>query len=610
MAASADPPDLYLCQICLEDQTTRNPRLLFCHHSFCEECIQKLVKKEKIECPTCRQVTLVDNDSVKTLSINFMLLQVKEHMSKMTAVVKVPAHPSTDRNCQKCNVNKTRSKCFECNAALCKDCCEDHGENAGHPAFLVCFDHQGDRITNVCIQCCEGLCSTCAKNEQHEDHIDKVMSYPKGIQEIKQTIEQLKSSIDRELVGVIQFKEKHMERLLKTDKLLQNLDEEHQAHVLKAEKVLQDMQLLKQQRADIEECIRISEADKGYIYDLDKALQAASSAGDVEKIKLFPELKAKANKINKERKEIVPIDVNTEENFDKASGHEEHGRTQNLSDEDWLKEARLVYQTNDLMSLGIKQPSKIYCVKPGVVLVIDMAASVMVTVDTNGCMLRKYRIPYGHVNDVVYYDYSRLFDNSDGSEEERCFYILYSGNIEQRLYPGFQFHTSFRPNVRNMSNLLVIHKHTMIIYNATLKRMYEYDVYTKTVKRVGEYLDLMVTSLAAFAPFRLHLGYILLDSFNNKMMIINSSWRAWDDEEEELDLKRPSSATSTDRGILIANTGDHSISFKAYNGATKRHILTEKDGIRFPVDIDYRDKHLWVADITCKISMQLSSVMS
>ena len=45
--------DLYICHVCLEDQTERSPRLLSCHHSFCEPCIKKLVKEEHVACPTC-----------------------------------------------------------------------------------------------------------------------------------------------------------------------------------------------------------------------------------------------------------------------------------------------------------------------------------------------------------------------------------------------------------------------------------------------------------------------------------------------------------------------------------------------------------------------------
>ena len=126
MATRSDIPDLYICQVCLEDQTTRNPRLLSCHHSFCEECIQMLVKEGKVECPTCRQVTLVDDEEpVKTLSMNFMLLQMKEQMLKMREEM---ARMVCDQvqTCHECKTSAVCNSCKRCEGLFCGRCLEEH----------------------------------------------------------------------------------------------------------------------------------------------------------------------------------------------------------------------------------------------------------------------------------------------------------------------------------------------------------------------------------------------------------------------------------------------------------------------------------------------------
>ena len=49
------------CAICME--TFNKPKLLYCMHTFCEECINKIVRREnshgKISCPICRHETKV-----------------------------------------------------------------------------------------------------------------------------------------------------------------------------------------------------------------------------------------------------------------------------------------------------------------------------------------------------------------------------------------------------------------------------------------------------------------------------------------------------------------------------------------------------------------------
>ena len=50
------------CPVCLD--TFKQPKLLGCTHTFCMECLEKLVKEvdvgsKEISCPTCREATKV-----------------------------------------------------------------------------------------------------------------------------------------------------------------------------------------------------------------------------------------------------------------------------------------------------------------------------------------------------------------------------------------------------------------------------------------------------------------------------------------------------------------------------------------------------------------------
>ena len=85
MAGSLDTScDIYTCAVCLENMMDKSPILLTCHHTFCLRCLQTLpINGSKLECPTCRQETFVDNEDVSKLTANFMLIQMQDHMQKM-----------------------------------------------------------------------------------------------------------------------------------------------------------------------------------------------------------------------------------------------------------------------------------------------------------------------------------------------------------------------------------------------------------------------------------------------------------------------------------------------------------------------------------------------
>ena len=87
MAFPIPDEDFYLCSVCLDDMTECNQRLLACHHSYCEECLVKLVRRGIIKCPTCRQITHVANNDVTELSKNFQLLGIKERENRLLSIL-------------------------------------------------------------------------------------------------------------------------------------------------------------------------------------------------------------------------------------------------------------------------------------------------------------------------------------------------------------------------------------------------------------------------------------------------------------------------------------------------------------------------------------------
>ena len=79
------------CDICLTewDPNKRIPRLLSCGHTFCQECLIRMLQKSKKEkknfqCPTCNtiQENLTDEKDILKLIKNYNLLKIAEKIEE------------------------------------------------------------------------------------------------------------------------------------------------------------------------------------------------------------------------------------------------------------------------------------------------------------------------------------------------------------------------------------------------------------------------------------------------------------------------------------------------------------------------------------------------
>ena len=73
--------DLFECKVCMEDMVGRQPRTLHCNHTFCHDCLRKLIRtkfgiaEKIIPCPTCRVETSIPSGNIDKLAINHDLLK-------------------------------------------------------------------------------------------------------------------------------------------------------------------------------------------------------------------------------------------------------------------------------------------------------------------------------------------------------------------------------------------------------------------------------------------------------------------------------------------------------------------------------------------------------
>lgn len=82
-----------MCPIC--NKAFKEPMYLFCHHFFCELCLEKIEEQSMIICPKCNEETIVPKEGVRELPKNFFYGMVGN----------LPRHTTLPRRTTECSSN-------------------------------------------------------------------------------------------------------------------------------------------------------------------------------------------------------------------------------------------------------------------------------------------------------------------------------------------------------------------------------------------------------------------------------------------------------------------------------------------------------------------------
>ena len=173
--ASGSDEDPFHCWVCSEHFRSKNPRLLECHHSFCERCLHKLLTKDKIRCPKCQKFTSVVGGEVTNLPVNFHIQPLLEETQKIR-----------EKMCQVCDESAAVFKCEECHHILCQHCFDNHSKVKrfkDHTVLTLCLKHN-EGVFQVCTKCVMPVCFKCLILD-HSEHEDMVVGCEEGIKEIQ-----------------------------------------------------------------------------------------------------------------------------------------------------------------------------------------------------------------------------------------------------------------------------------------------------------------------------------------------------------------------------------------------------------------------------------------
>ena len=108
------------CPICYE--LYKKPKYLPCYHSYCEECLVKLVVQSNITCPECRKTSVVPSGGVKQLPNNFFINRLLDEVA-----LKRKVEGEEEAKCDLCvRGDAVEVLCLDCSAFLCTHCVSNH----------------------------------------------------------------------------------------------------------------------------------------------------------------------------------------------------------------------------------------------------------------------------------------------------------------------------------------------------------------------------------------------------------------------------------------------------------------------------------------------------
>ena len=108
------------CPICYE--LYKKPKYLPCYHSYCEECLVKLVVQSNITCPECRKMSVAPSGGVKQLPNNFFINRLLDEVA-----LKRKVERDEEAKCDLCvRGDVVEVLCLDCGAFLCSRCFDNH----------------------------------------------------------------------------------------------------------------------------------------------------------------------------------------------------------------------------------------------------------------------------------------------------------------------------------------------------------------------------------------------------------------------------------------------------------------------------------------------------
>ena len=245
------------CPVCY--QLFKKPKYLPCHHSYCEQCLEKMQEHSKIICPECRKESSVPPEGVKDLDDNFFITRLVDEL-----ILNRKVEGEEEVKCDECSgEDQVVAFCPDCSTFLCHVCNEHHkrsNKSRDHgiipfnelrskknvsiqskPKAMMCREHELELLF-YCETCDQLVCMYCTMKD-HIGHnhdtvkkmVDKhrqelknitapVEEIIRGLPDTHDNTEKMRKEITQQVNGIIceidQYYNKAIEKLINEKKNL------------------------------------------------------------------------------------------------------------------------------------------------------------------------------------------------------------------------------------------------------------------------------------------------------------------------------------------------------------------------------------------------------
>ena len=562
----SDVPDIYSCAVCLEYLLDCNPRYLSCHHSFCQQCLQKLTNDGQVSCPTCRAVTAVPNNDVTKLTMNFQLVQIMEHLKQERQST------VSSQKCLFCSNEKAEYKCRECNQVLCVACKTKHNKMKtfkSHVILELCQEHL-EGISHVCMECVQPLCIKCIVLD-HEDHEHQVEEYNEGIEKLKSTLDKMNNKLN-ERNNMIQKHQQdvNIQRInaLQKVKELQNRKdalikqiEEIDHKLVNVNKKVKNLNGVVKMYSDLSDKCVVT------LKTVNKLLQSPHEEilqGFLQQEQLTKQLLSEAYKLQNENTLLSNEDV------------------------DWITKPIFKTEFRNLGEFKIEDPTNIKTIDSDLFIYSDYNTSRFLVFDNKGTVIRRFEglKKNGRVTCVDVYK-----NNLYLTQQKQIMCITnFNTRKETKLI--------FLPKVKKINGMAVANDNILICTDYDEGQVYEYNTEDDTTKMVLQrlrrpsYISVDHTPLST----RYILTLVSLLSTDGSVNIYNECWQLLTTITHG--IHNPWDTAPCPGGFLLADHYSNKITMYSYTGDKVRTVLTEGDGLNYPICLTLQPPYIWVAEST------------
>ena len=202
------------CPVCY--QLFKKPKYLPCHHSYCEQCLEKMQVQSKIICPECRKEAIVPSGGVKDLDNNFFINRLVDEF-----ILKRKVEGEEEVTCDECSgEDPVVAFCPDCTLFLCHLCNEYHKRSnrfRSHSTVpltelrskkdvpiqpkakaMMCREHDIELLF-YCETCDQLVCMYCTVKEHNGHNHDTVK---KMVDKHRQELKKLTASVEEMIRGL------------------------------------------------------------------------------------------------------------------------------------------------------------------------------------------------------------------------------------------------------------------------------------------------------------------------------------------------------------------------------------------------------------------------